>query len=71
MQKASGRDKEMENIKIMRYGEVRSDRIHIIEFPERKKMEKTQYFEKTNNFPELRKDEKSQIKVSRILTGIQ
>lgn len=55
----------------MRYGEVRSDRIHIIEFPERKKMEKTQYFEKTNNFPELRKDEKSQIKVSRILTGIQ
>lgn len=61
----------MENIKIMRYGEVRSDRIYIIEFLERKKMEKIQYFEKINNFLELRKDEKFQIKVFRIFIGIQ
>lgn len=55
----------------MRYGEVRSDRIYIIEFLERKKMEKIQYFEKINNFLELRKDEKFQIKVFRIFIGIE
>lgn len=48
-----------ENIKIKRYKEVRNNRIHIIKFSERKKLEKTKYLKKINNFSELMKRRKT------------
>lgn len=53
--KSGLKKKKRENIKIKRYKEVRSGRIHIIKFSERKTWRNKIFEKMTNNFSELRK----------------